>query len=153
MSTLPTKVGSQPISRSVERAAIEGFERELPLAGAVEQRGVHLETDQRRVLANDRGRERVVGLDRQLVGVDVLAAGERVEHPPAHLLGRLDREGQTEDLAGARAGLDPVDDRALEGARLARAGAGGDAQRPRLVVEDALLLDREHGQSGTSFRW
>ena len=124
--------GRQPADLEVgERAAVERLERELPLAGAVEQRGVHLEADQRRVLAHDRGRERVVGLDGQLVGVDALAAGERVEHPAAHLLRRLDREGEAEDLAGARAGLDPVDDRALERARLARAGAGGDAQRAR----------------------
>ena len=71
-------------------------------------------------------------------------SGERVEHPAAHLLGRLDGEGEAEDLAGARAGLDPLDDRALEGARLARAGAGGDAQRARLVVEDPPLLVGEH---------
>ena len=80
-------------------------------------------------------------------------SGERVEHSPAHLLGRLDGEGQAEDLAGARAGLDPLDDRALEGARLAGAGAGGDAQRARIVVEDSLLLVGEDVLTAvTSFR-
>ena len=96
----------------------------------------------------------MVGLDGQLVGVDALATRERIEHAAPHLLGRLDGEGEAEDLAGAHARLDPLDDRALERARLARAGAGGDPQRARRVVEDPPLLDREHVRhSGTSFRW
>ena len=66
--------GRQPADLEVgEGAAVEGLERELPLAGAVEERRVHVEADQRRVLAHDRRGERVVGLDGQLVGVDALA--------------------------------------------------------------------------------
>ena len=147
--------GRQPADLELgERTAVEGFQRELPLPRQVEERRVHVEADERRVLAHDRRRERVVGLDGQLVGVDALAIGERAEHSPAHLLGRLDGEGEAEDLAGARAGLDPLDDRALEGARLAGAGAGGDAQRARVVVEDPPLLVGEHrAHSGASLRW
>jgi hypothetical protein len=128
---------------------VEGFQGELPLPGAVEQRGVALEAEEERMLADDRRRESVVGLDGQLVGIDVLAVGEHVEDAASHLLRRLDREGEADDLLGTSARFDPAHDHLLERSGLAGAGAGGDPDRPALVVEDpALLVGRDH--SGTS---
>ena len=146
--------GRQPADLELgERAVVESLERKLPLPREVEERRVHVEADERRVLAHDRRGERVVGLDRQLVGIDVLPIRKRCQHSPAHLLGRLDGEGEAEDLAGPRAGLDPLDDRALEGARLAGAGARGDAQWARIVVQDPpLLVGQDRAHSGASFR-
>ena len=70
--------GRQPADLELgERATIEGLERELPLPRRVEERRVRIEADERRVLAHDRRGERVVGLDRQLVGIDVLPIRKR----------------------------------------------------------------------------
>ena len=91
----------------------------------------------------------MVGLDGDLVRVEVGAVAELRQHAAAHLLRRLDGEGEAEDLARARAPLDQRDDRPTERVRLARARAGGDAQGTAEVTEDLLLLGRRL-HSGTS---
>ncbi len=61
-------------------------------------------------------------------------------HPLAHLLRRLVRERDREDLAGPRlAGADQMGDPVREHARLARAGAREDEERP-LGVQHGLAL-------------
>ena len=72
----------------------------------------------------------MVGLHRQLVGVEVGSIGERAVDAAPHLLRRLDREGEAEDLARTRAPLDQLDDRQPQGVGLARPGAGRDPHRP-----------------------
>jgi hypothetical protein len=62
--------------------------------------------------------------------------------PLAHLLRRLVGERDREDLVGARLlGAHQVGDAVREHARLARAGAGEDQQRP-LAVHDGVALGR-----------
>ena len=102
---------------AVELAVVEGLQGELPLPGAIEQRGVALEAEEERMLLDDRSGEGVVGLDGQLVGIDVLAVGERVEDAPPHFLLSPDREGE--------AARPPRDVRPLRSAARSSAGASG----------------------------
>ena len=67
-----------------------------------------------------------------------LGAGE-------HLAGGAAREGEEEDALRRDAALDQVRDAVDERARLARAGAGDDEQRPVAEGDGALLLRVERG--------
>ena len=81
-----------------------------------------------------------------------MSFGRRARRGRAVASRRLDREGQAHDLLGTRARFDPPHDHLLERAGLAGPGAGGDPDRPALVVEDpALLVGWDH--SGTSAPW
>ena len=96
----------------VERALLERLSHELPLLGLVEQGGGLLQPEQQRVLVDDRGCEGVVGLDGDLVRIEVGAVAELRQHAAAHLLRGLDGEGEAQDLARSRAAFDQRDDRA-----------------------------------------
>ena len=62
----------------------------------------------------------------------------------AHLLGRLVREGDRQDLVGLGVAVaDEVGDAARDDARLARAGAGQNQQRPVDVQDGVALLGIE----------
>ena len=73
---------------------------------------VLLQPEQQRVLVDDRGCEGVVGLDGDLVRIEVGAVAELRQHAAAHLLRGLDGEGEAQDLARSCAALDQRDDRA-----------------------------------------
>jgi hypothetical protein len=133
----------------VEAAAVECVEGELPRPGRVEQRRVAVESREQRMLAQQRRCEGVVGLDSQLVRIDIGALGEDLVDAAAHLLRGLDGEGEAEDVARTDASADELDDRQSERLRLAGARAGCDPHGAVQAVEDlALLVGQAH--SGAS---
>ena len=131
------------VARGVAQRAVV-LERELEqvvaeedhLLGAGEHAEVGREPQLQRVLLDQPVAEGVEGGE---LHVGVTVGDERV-HPLLHLDGGLVGEGEGEDLGGAGApGRDQVGDPPGDDGGLARAGAGDDEQRARLVSDRRRL--------------
>ena len=121
--------------------------RRSRLAASATAAALWLITSGRR--AADRLRPEVVQLAQrggvERAGLDALDA--EAAQPGAHLARGAGREGQREHaLRLLRAGVDGIRDAVGDGARLAGAGAGEDAQRARRRERDLALLGVETGQ-------